>query len=100
MSFRLDFKRLLESREREVRFINDLPSIFEDHFIIAVINSFGVLDEFDTGRNKVILINTESTSIPNDFHEDSFGIIEVNNILYELCCLVSFSSIDSDSNIK
>ena len=100
MDFWLYFKPIIESREGEVRFINDLPPIFEDWFSIAVINSFDLLYDFGTDRNEVILINTESTSIPDYFHKDSFEYIEVNNILYELCCLVSFSSIDSDSNIK
>ena len=100
MAFRLDFKPIIDSRERKVRLIDDIPSIFEDHFSIAVINSFDVLGDFYTYRNEVMLINTESNSIPEYFHEDSFGVIEVNNILYELSCLISFSDIDSDSTKK
>ena len=44
-------------------------------------NSFDFLDDFDTDRNEVILINTASSLIPDDFHEDSFGNNEVNNKL-------------------
>ena len=75
-------------------------SIFEDPCSIAVINRFDVLENFETDRNEFILINTESNSITKYFHENSFLVIEVNNILYELCCLVSFWEIDSDSTNK
>ena len=88
ISFRLDFKPSIDSREIEVIYIDDLPYIFEDHFIIAVINIFDVLDIFETDRNEFILINTESTSIHEDLHENSVGFIEVNNILYELRCII------------
>ena len=63
MDFRLDFKPSVDSREREVIFIDNLPSIFEDRCNIVVINSLNVLGDLDTDRNEVILINTESTSI-------------------------------------
>ena len=42
----------------------------------------------------------ESTSIPEDFYEYSFRVIEGNNIFYELRCLISFSDVDSDSTKK
>ena len=100
MDFWLKFKPRIDSRERGFIFINDLPYIFEYICSIAMINSFDVLEDFDTDRNEVILINTEWTSITDDFHEDQFGVIEVNNILYELHCLIYFSNIDSDSTNK
>ena len=81
MDFQSYFKPWCDSREREVRFINDISSIFEYHCIIMVKNCFDFLDDFDTDRNEVILINTASSLIPDDFHEDSFGNNEVNNKL-------------------
>ena len=69
-AFRLYFKPIIDSREREVRFIDNIISTFEDHFSIRAINIFDVLDDFDTDTNEAILINTESSSILEDFHED------------------------------
>ena len=59
MDFWLKFKPRIDSRERGFIFINDLPYIFEYICSIAMINSFDVLEDFDTDRNEVILINTE-----------------------------------------
>ena len=61
-----------------------------------MINSFDVLGDFDTDKNKVIIINTDSTSILDDLRQYLFGVIDVNNILYELLCLISFFDIYSD----
>ena len=67
MDFRLNFKSSIDSIKIEVRFIDDLPSIFEDHFSIAMINIFDILEDFYTNINEVILINKESNSIPEKF---------------------------------
>ena len=77
MYIRLYFKPIIDLIEIEVIFIDNLPSIFGDHSSIEAINRFDVLEDFYTDRNEVILINTESSSIPKDFHEDSFRVLEL-----------------------
>ena len=57
MAFILDFKPSIDSRERKVIFIDNIPSIFEDNCSIAVIKIFRFLDDCETDRNDFILIN-------------------------------------------
>ena len=57
MAFILDFKPSIDSRERKVIFIDNIPSIFEDNCSNAVIRIFRFLDDCETDRNDFILIN-------------------------------------------
>ena len=59
MAFGLDFKSSIDSIEIEVRFMEYFTSIFEYHCNIAAMNSFDILDNFNTDINETILINIE-----------------------------------------
>ena len=70
IDFRIDLNQSLTQEKDKSDLLTIFHIYFEDNCSIVVTNSFNVLDNFDTDINEFILINKESTSITEDFHED------------------------------
>ena len=62
---------------------------FSNHNSIEQVHTFDELNDVDTDGKKVILINHMQDTIPDNFDEDKYGVITVNEIQYELRSLIT-----------
>ena len=62
-----------------------------NHNSIEQVNTFDELNDVETDDKKVSVINHMQDTIPDNFNEDNYGIIIVNEIQYELRSLITFN---------
>ena len=62
-----------------------------DHNSIEQVNTFDELHDVESDDKKVIVIHNNQDTLPDNFNEDNYGIIIVNEIQYELRCLITFN---------
>ena len=76
-----------------------MQSLFESIEKVLFVELFGCITDFiDVVKHDAFLVKTCEDTIPEDFCEHGYGVIEIDDVEYELVSLICVSEIDQRHN--
>ena len=88
-----------DSPHRTIRTLNDMESLFDGIDSVCYVEFFeSVIDKLDVTLHDIIIIKTCDATIPHDFCEEEYGIIDIDDNEFELVSVVAVSDISTRFN--
>ena len=87
------------SQDRTTCSFDEMNSLFESIKKVLFVELFGCITDFiDVDKHDAFLVKTCEDTIPEDFCEHGYGVIEIDDVEYELVSLICVSEIDQRHN--
>ena len=87
------------SQDSTTRSFDEINSLFESIEKVLFVELSGSITDFiDVDLYDALLVKTCEDTIPGNFCEDGYGVIEIDDVEYELVSLICVSDIDERHN--